>query len=100
MLRTPFLASAAALALFPLSAAAQDHGAHDPHAGHAMPAAEPKAADPVDHAATDHGAMEHSNPATPAEGSGTARLPANEGGHSGLHIDAGDDWMVMAHGFA
>ena len=37
----------------------------------------------------------------PAEGSGTSRLPAAEGGgHSGLHIDAGDDWMVMAHGYA
>lgn len=36
-----------------------------------------------------------------AEGSGTSRLPAAEGGsHSGLHIDAGDNWMVMAHGYA
>ena len=36
-----------------------------------------------------------------AEGSGSSRLPAAEGGsHSGLHIDAGDDWMVMAHGYA
>ena len=48
----------------------------------------------------DHSAMGHGDVASPAEGSGTARLPANEGGHSGLHIDAGDDWMVMAHGFA
>ena len=105
MLKTPLLVGAAALALLPLSAAAQDHSGHDPHAGHVMPAAEPKAADPVDHSAMDHGtmdhgAMDHSNPATPAEGSGTARLPANEGGHTGLHIDAGDDWMVMTHGFA
>lgn len=37
----------------------------------------------------------------PAEGSGTSRLPAAEGGgHSGLHIEAGNDWMVMAHGYA
>lgn len=105
MLKTPLLAGAAALALLPLSATAQDHSGHDPHAGHVMPAAEPKAADPVDHSAMDHGTMDHSmtdhsNPASPAEGSGTARLPANEGGHSGLHIDAGGDWMVMAHGFA
>ena len=48
----------------------------------------------------DHSAVSHGDPASPAEGSGTARLPANEGGHTGLHIDAGDDWMVMAHGFA
>ena len=30
----------------------------------------------------------------------TARLPANEGGHTGPHLDAGDDWMVMTRGFA
>lgn len=102
---TPFIAGAAALGLLPLSATAQDHSGHDPHAGHAMPAAEPKTADPVDHSAMDHGtmdhgAMDHSSPSTPAEGSGTARLPANEGGHTGPHIDAGDDWIVMTRGFA
>jgi hypothetical protein len=32
------------------------------------------------------------------EGSGTARLPGQEGGMHGLHIPAGD-WMLMAHGF-
>ncbi len=37
----------------------------------------------------------------PSTGSGTSRLPLSEGNqHSGLHIDAGDDWMVMAHGYA
>jgi hypothetical protein len=35
----------------------------------------------------------------PAEGSGTSRLPGNEGGHSGLHIMPGDDWMLMLHGY-
>ena len=73
MLKTPLLAGAAALALLPLSATAQDHSGHDPHAGHVMPAAEPKAADPVDHSAMDHGtmdhgAMDHSSPATPPKG--------------------------------
>ena len=34
----------------------------------------------------------------PAAGSGTARLPGNESGMHGLHINPGD-WMVMAHGF-
>ena len=34
-----------------------------------------------------------------ANGSGTSRLPANEGGMHGLHAMAGD-WMLMAHGFA
>ena len=36
----------------------------------------------------------------PAEGSGTSRLPGNEGGHTGLHIMPGDDWMLMLHGYA
>ena len=39
-------------------------------------------------------------PAMPAQGSGTSRLPGIEGGHAGLHIMPGDDWMVMLHGFA
>ena len=29
-----------------------------------------------------------------AEGSGTARLPGNEGGMHGLHLPVADDWMV------
>ncbi|OYW44612.1 MAG: hypothetical protein B7Z08_06000 [Sphingomonadales bacterium 32-68-7] len=36
----------------------------------------------------------------PAEGSGTARLPAKDGGHQGVHFDLGGDWNGMAHGFA
>ena len=36
----------------------------------------------------------------PAAGSGTSRLPATEGMMHGLHFGAGDDWMVMAHGYA
>jgi hypothetical protein len=36
----------------------------------------------------------------PAAGSGTSRLPCNEGGHTGLHIMPGDDWMLMIHGYA
>jgi hypothetical protein len=36
----------------------------------------------------------------PAGGSGTSRLPGNESGHhSGLHINAGNNWMLMAHGY-
>lgn len=102
-MKTHFLASAAALALLPLSAAAQDHDAQDAHATHADPSSQPPA--PVDHQAMGHRAMEHgvmhdTAAPRPAEGSGSARLPANEGGHSGLHIDAGGDWMLMAHGFA
>lgn len=34
-----------------------------------------------------------------AEGSGTSRLPANEGMMQGVHLMTGD-WMLMAHGYA
>ncbi len=33
-----------------------------------------------------------------ASGSGTARLPGNEGGMHGIHIMPGDNWMIMLHG--
>lgn len=99
MLKLPLLASATALAAFPLTATAQDHSGHDMHAAHDMSADEPGPEMPPE-MPMDHAAMGHGDPATPAEGSGTSRLPANEGGHTGLHINAGDDWMAMAHGFA
>ena len=44
--------------------------------------------------------MQHADtPANFAQGSGTSRLPGNEGGHTGLHIMPGNDWMLMAHGY-
>ncbi|MDE8653340.1 hypothetical protein [Novosphingobium album (ex Liu et al. 2023)] len=92
------LASAAAITT---PAFAQDM-AHD-HA-HMDPA--PAAAPPMDHSGMDHGAMADmampsrqgpENP-VPAAGSGTSRLPANEGPMRGLHVMAGN-WMLMAHGY-
>lgn len=59
----------------------------------------------MDHAGMDHGAMDgamEAMPASldePAEGSGTARLPANEAEMTGLHY-AVADWMLMAHATA
>ncbi len=69
-----------------------------------------------DHSKMDHGSDEEEiDPCALAscveieqsiEGSGTSRLPVGRmiakgrGRHSGLHINAGDDWMVMAHGYA
>ncbi len=55
----------------------------------------------MDQAGMDHaGHAGNSPPADfPAEGSGTARLPANEGAMPGLHLTSGD-WMLMAHGTA
>jgi hypothetical protein len=68
--------------------------------------ATPAFAQEMDHSQMDHGATSNEViiaslvPSLPAQGSGTARLPGNEGGHTGLHIMAGGDWMVMLHGFA
>jgi hypothetical protein len=52
-----------------------------------------------DHSGMDMPGMEMARelPTQPAEGSGTARLPALEGPMPGLHIMAGN-WMLMAHG--
>lgn len=33
------------------------------------------------------------------EGSGTSRLPSEEGAMHGLHFMPGDNWMLMAHGY-
>ena len=67
--------------------------AADPHAGHTMSGHDMSGPEMkgMDHKA-DHSAMTQ-----PAEGSGTARLPALEGGMHGLHINSGN-WMVMLHG--
>ncbi len=35
----------------------------------------------------------------PGQGSGTSRLPANEGGHHGVHINPGGGWALMLHGY-
>ena len=79
-----------ALTAFALAtpAVAQDHSGHDM-------------------SGMDHSDMEgvHSTPSVnniplSAEGSGTSRLPGNEGSMHGLHIDAGNNWMLMAHGYA
>lgn len=35
----------------------------------------------------------------PASGSGTSRIPGWDGGHSGLHVGLGENWMAMAHGY-
>jgi hypothetical protein len=84
------LAATAAAALLATPAAAQmthDMGQHDGHMPEPSPAPEPMA----------H--MHHMATASPgfAQGSGTSRLPANEGMMPSLHVQAGD-WMLMAHG--
>ncbi|MFM5884815.1 MAG: hypothetical protein ACKOQ3_05735 [Novosphingobium sp.] len=90
-------------------ALAQDHAGHQGHDMGTMqlpPPPEPAKADPMagmegmDHSSHDMAGMDHA--ATPgsepfAEGSGTARVPGNEGPMHGLHLISGD-WMLMAHG--
>lgn len=80
------------------------HGGHDAHAGHAETERSNISrltfAGPV---ILDMGDSSVAGMAIPAftDGSGTARLPGAEGrSHSGLHLNAGDSWMVMAHGYA
>lgn len=76
----------------------------------------PASAQEHDHNQMDHSQMGHDMPSSeegldeclcngvqqPAsnEGSGTSRLPGRDGGMSGFHIMPGDDWMLMAHGYA
>lgn len=104
MTRPPLLAGAAALALLSTPALAQDQS---DHAGHgSTPAPVPPAA-PHDHSAmaaddahSGHEIILSTNYAFSAEGSGTSRLPGREGGHTGLHVDLGDNWMAMVHGYA
>lgn len=44
--------------------------------------------------------MESSSQVHGAPGSGTSLLPKRErASHSGLHFDAGNDWMLMLHGY-
>lgn len=87
-----------ALAAFPVDAQEMDHSQMD----HSQ----------MDHSQMDHSQMQaeetepdwssadpRSTPA-PSEGSGTSRLPGSEGGMHGIHIMPGDDWMLMAHGYA
>ncbi len=88
----------------------QDHSAHQSHP-QSSDTAPPQAHKAMDHKAMDHKAMDHSahapdktehsahdNASDFTNGSGTARLPGNEGGMHGLMTNAGD-WHLMAHGF-
>jgi hypothetical protein len=88
--RTTLAALLAATAL-PVAAAAQDHD----HGQHATPTPAPAQPEHQHHAAPEAAAKPNAQIA-----SGTALLPAAEGGqHGGLHLTTGD-WMLMAHGDA
>ncbi len=103
MNRYTFLASAAALTLPLTPLIAQDHAGHDMASmpGMDMPAPSPPPTPaPAPAEDQDEGSYVPSiRPTpTPRTGSGTSRLPGNEGAMHGLHFMPGD-WMVMAHGY-
>ena len=87
-----FLLSGAALLAAPAMAQEHDHAAMD----HSVAPMATEAVVPEDHAR--HAMAETgSGEPRPASGSGTARLPANQGEMNGLHVMSGG-WMLMAHG--
>jgi hypothetical protein len=97
----PALLGATALAS---PALGQDHTGHegqDMGSMQHLPSGEQPQAKPmegVDHSGHDMSGMDMTDdPASFGEGSGTARLPGNEGMMHGLHLMSGD-WMFMAHG--
>lgn len=101
------LAGAATLALLPFPAAAQEHERHDAHAGHGAQIVTPLTMRPDYRegcfsvgALLDDGSNIDGMKCNIASGSGTARIPAADGGHDGLHFDLGGDWMAMFHGHA
>jgi len=89
-MKTFTLAAGLAATLAAAPALARQQDPHADHNEHAPPA-------PVDHEAMGHATTD--TPQDPAQGSGTSRLPVDEGGMRGLHIMSGD-WMLMAHGYA
>lgn len=110
--------------------AQEDHSQHQGHGGIGVPAPSAPKPPTNDHSQMEHGNTGHApmppaegcfkpdnglifdqpdespnpNPdfeyCLPVNGSGTSRLPAREGAMQGKHIMPGDDWMVMAHGYA
>jgi hypothetical protein len=98
-LRAASGAMATVVALCASGVAAQDH---QHQAGMAMPAPPPAPDEHAGHAMASHPATHLAEQPLPAfaQGSGTARLPGNEGAMHGLHLMPGDDWIVMLHGHA
>lgn len=87
-----FLSGAAivAAAVYPMSPATAQDMDHSMHQ-------QPEQSAPMDHAAMGHMDM-GGDPAMPAAGSGTSRLPGTDA-MRGAHLMTGD-WMLMAHGYA
>lgn len=114
-MRAALLLAAAAL---PGPALAQDHAGHAGHAGHAAPAEADPRPMPEGEAQRTYigpdprfvsgcevaawvagGASRDGAICRPLEASGTSRLPASEAPMPGVHLDLGDRWMGMVHGY-
>jgi hypothetical protein len=100
-----------AVFISPKAAFAQDHDHSQMDHSQSAPPPKEEAMDPnmpgMDHSKMDDKDQELEVPAAwylarpfKTEGSGTSRLPGNEGAMHGLHLMPGDDWMVMLHGYA
>jgi hypothetical protein len=101
-MKTMHLFAASLAAILTAPAMAQDHS-------QSAPPPKEEAMDPnmpgmdhskMDHSGDDMGGMAMGDPTKPAQGSGTSRLPGNEGAMHGLHLMPGGGWMVMLHGYA
>lgn len=95
------VAIAALLMTASIPAVAQELGGHDDlndQIGHAHPRHHDE---PISAVQLCDEIVCHVRPFAPhSQGSGTSRLPGREGPMHGLHVMPGDDWMLMAHGYA
>ncbi len=114
MKSTYILAASLIAVTTPVAAQDHDHSQMDHNQPSPAPKQEetkPAMPDMPNMQGMDHSGMDHDNATKehsmapmskdgPAEGSGTSRLPANEGAMHGLHLMPGSDWMIMLHGYA
>jgi hypothetical protein len=103
MKSTHFLAASLA-AILTVPAAAQDHDHSQMNHSQSAPPQKEEAITPnmpgIDHGIMDGATDITGAPLPNAQGSGTSRLPVNEGAMHGLHLTPGGGWMVMLHGYA
>jgi hypothetical protein len=108
-MKTTHLFAASLAVIFTAPAVAQDHDHSKMDQSQAPPPPKEEVMDPnmpemdhskMNHSGDDMGDMAMGDPAKPAQGSGTSRLPGNEGAMHGVHLMPGGGWMVMIHGYA
>lgn len=113
MTKILLLATTAVLIASPAAAQEIEHKHHESMDMRGSAPSQPASPSPAaqEHAGHDHGKTEQAQLLSDdvmvadmvkpfGEGSGTSRLPGKEDAMHGLHIMPGDDWMLMAHGYA